>query len=124
MVFINMNCPAYIIIFIYDNSIIISLIKHKGEDFLLLLFFFSFVVVVLLLLLFFTLIILGSVFPLFSFVDSGGGGGIGCCCFFPLFFLNLSCFVFKCPSSVFLFASFFFLSLSLVVSYMSSLAHL
>ena len=33
--FIIMNCPAFIIMFIYNNSIIISVIKHQGEDFLL-----------------------------------------------------------------------------------------
>ena len=33
--FIIMNCPAFIIMFIYNNSIIISGIKHQGEDFLL-----------------------------------------------------------------------------------------
>ena len=40
VVFIMLKCPAFIIIFIYSNSIIISVIKHNGEDFLLFPFFF------------------------------------------------------------------------------------
>ena len=42
MVFKIMNCPAFIIIFIYNNSLIISVIKHKGDDFLLFQFLFFF----------------------------------------------------------------------------------
>ena len=30
--FIIMNCPAFVIILIYNNSIIISVIKRNGED--------------------------------------------------------------------------------------------
>ena len=37
-----MNCPAFIIIFFYNTSIIISVIKHKGKDFLS--YFLSFLV--------------------------------------------------------------------------------
>ena len=44
MVFIIMNCPAFIIIFIYNNSVIISVIKQRWRlsPFFFFLFFFFF----------------------------------------------------------------------------------
>ena len=110
MVCIIMTCPAFIIIFIYNNSIIISVIKHTGEDFLLFVLFF---VVSLLLSVFLFVFNFYSFGGCLSFFGGGGGVAIGS----SFFLLNLSCmqtYDFAC--FVFSLTSFF----SLVVIHRSS----
>ena len=59
--FIIINCPAFITILIYNNSVIISVIKHKSEDFFFLFSSFLFV----------------NCFVNCFYCGGGGGGGGG-----------------------------------------------